>query len=254
MKTHLLGFAALIVSMLVHPLFGSAQVLTDPSNAPGYDVAKGNAARTARASGGKGPVLKAEAVASATPTPKRLMNAGCFIPFDDSYTTMHRTDDGSLGPIALPFTFDLYGSSYTQVWINTNGNLTFTGPYSSFTALGFPTELPMVAPFWADVDTRNLDSGQIHYKLSATNLIVTWDNVGLYNSRADLRNTFQVIIGSPTDALLSPGQNVSMRYGDMQWTTGVASARGWGLRGYSRHGGGKQGQYHRLHSGGPFQP
>ena len=226
MKIHLLGFAVVVVSMLVHPLFGSAQVLTDPSNAPGYDAAKGGPGSAARAAGGKGRVAPANAPANATPSssPKRLVNAGCFIPFDDSYTTMSRTDDGSLGPIALPFTFDLYGSSYSQVWINTNGNLTFTGPYSSFTASGFPMVMPMVAPFWADVDTRNPASGQIHYKLSATNLIVTWDNVGLYNSRADLRNTFQVIIGSPTDALLSPGQNVSMRYGDMQWTTGVASA------------------------------
>src|SRR5690606_33687567 len=111
----------------------------------------------------------------------------CFIPRDASYTVLPRNADGSYGPLALPFTFDLYGSSYTQVWINTNGNLTFTGSYSAYSASGFPFNMPMVAPFWADVDTRL--GGQIYFKLNSTNLIVTWDGVGYYSGQTDKLNT-----------------------------------------------------------------
>ncbi|MDG1331402.1 MAG: hypothetical protein P8P74_03685, partial [Crocinitomicaceae bacterium] len=149
--------------------------------------------------------------------------SACFIPLDASYTALPRNDDGSFGPIALPFTFDLYGASYTQVWINTNGNITFNGPYSAYSASGFPFSLPMVAPFWGDVDTRNTAGGQIHYKLSATNLVVTWDHVGYYSNAVDKLNEFQVVISDGVDPITGLGQNVCFNYGDMQWTTGSAS-------------------------------
>ena len=89
--------------------------------------------------------------------------------------------------------------------------------------MGFTSGISMVTPFRTDVDTRNPASGQIHYKLSATNLIVTWNNMGYYNSKADKRNTFQTIIASGSDQLPEPGPNVSLHYADMQWTTGTAS-------------------------------
>jgi len=148
----------------------------------------------------------------------------CFIPVDPSYTPVPRNDDGSVGPLALPFNFDLYGTTYNQVWINTNGNLTFTGPFSTFTATGFPFGTPMVAPFWADVDTRPAGSGIISYKINPTNMIVTWESVGYYNQLSDKVNTFQVIIGTNNDLLTGLGQNVCFHYEDMQWTTGDASS------------------------------
>jgi hypothetical protein len=36
--------------------------------------------------------------------------------------------------------------------------------------------MPMVAPFWSDVDTQL--GGQIYYKVTATEIIVTWNGVG----------------------------------------------------------------------------
>lgn len=150
-------------------------------------------------------------------------NSDCFIPLDAGFTAIPRNDDGSFGPIALPFTFDLYGASYNQVWINTNGNLTFNGPFSTFSPSGFPFNVPMVAPFWGDVDTRNTQGGQIHYKVSGTNLIVTWDGVGYYNQKVDKLNTFQVVISDGFDPITGLGQNVCFNFGDMNWTTGDAS-------------------------------
>ena len=223
MKKNLFCIAALLVPLLFGTLAGVGQTLTDPSGTLGYDAAKSEAASVAH-------------LGMPAPAPSPALNAAprkaaasraasdCFIPVDASYTALPRNDDGSFGPIALPFDFHLYGTVYRQVWINTNGNLTFSAPYNSFSSSGFPSPRPMVAPFWADVDTRNPASGAIYFKLSATNLIVTWDNVGYYGNMADKLNTFQAIIGANTDLLLGPGQNVSLRYGDMQWTTGLASS------------------------------
>ncbi|MBO0358195.1 T9SS type A sorting domain-containing protein [Hymenobacter sp. BT186] len=229
--TRLLLRSTVLLLLLFAALPGIGQVVTDPSNTQGYDQAK--LLRAAAASNNR-PVAepkkaKSSAINPRTNSSQAAVESDCFIPRDNSYTAIPRNDDGSFGPIALPFTFNLYGSSYTQVWINTNGNLTFTGAYAAYNASGFPFDLPMVAPFWGDVDTRNTASGVIYYKLSATNLIVTWENVGYFSSQADKTNTFQTIIGSSTDALLGPGQNVSFRYGDMQWTTGSASG---GINGF----------------------
>ena len=156
-------------------------------------------------------------------------SGGCFIPVDASYTAVPRNDDGSYGPLNLGFNFNLYGTNYSQVYINTNGNLTFNGAVYSYSSSGFPYGTPMVAPLWGDVDTRN--GGQIYYKLTGSHLIVTWNGVRYYPSSSGLINTFQAIIGTNADALTGFGQNVSLRYADMQWTTGNASGGSGGFGG-----------------------
>lgn len=213
-------------------LFGGslhAQTTSDPSTSdPGYDNAKAAVARQT-------PPTESSArtgVQSYQAPQVEAATSGCFIALDNTFTAIPRNDDGSYGPIALPFGFDLYGSVYNQVWINTNGNLTFTGAYSTYSPTGFPFSMPMVAPFWADVDTRNLGGGQIYFKLSATNLIVTWDHVGYYNQKIDKLNTFQVVISDGVDPITGLGQNVCFHYEDMQWTTGDASQGVNGFGGY----------------------
>ncbi|HTL80675.1 MAG TPA: gliding motility-associated C-terminal domain-containing protein [Bacteroidia bacterium] len=136
----------------------------------------------------------------------------------------YRNDDWTTNPINLPFTFCLYGTNWTQVYINNNGNVSFGSPYSTFTATGFPNNsFVMVAPFWGDVDTRGgLPGGIVYYKLTPTHLIVQWDSVGYYDSYTDKLNTFQLIMTNGSDPLV-PGGNVSFCYKDMQWTTGDAS-------------------------------
>jgi len=136
-----------------------------------------------------------------------------------------RNDDDTTTAIALPFTFDLFGTPQNSVFINNNGNISFGAAFTTFTSTGFPiNNFPMIAPFWADVDTRNPLSGVVYYKLEANRLTVTWDHVGYYNSMADRVSTFQVIISDGTDPLVGLGQNVCFCYGDMDWTTGDASS------------------------------
>ncbi|MBK7447610.1 MAG: T9SS type A sorting domain-containing protein [Ignavibacteria bacterium] len=135
-----------------------------------------------------------------------------------------RNDDGSSAAIPLPFNFNLYGTNYNQVFINNNGNLTFTTSLATFTPFAFPsTPLAIVAPFFADVDTRNLASGVVWYKFTGNRLAVTWDSTGYFGSHADKLNTFQCIISDGLDPFLGLGNNVCFSYGDMEWTTGDAS-------------------------------
>ncbi|MBK7763614.1 MAG: hypothetical protein IPI46_09615 [Bacteroidetes bacterium] len=155
---------------------------------------------------------------------------GCFFAPDASYSTLAGNDDGSTGLIALPFTFNLYGTAYTSCYINNNGNITFGGPTGAFSSSGFPTTgFPMVAPFWADVDTRC--GSLMHYKVESNRLIVSWPGVGVFPASCALLNTFQMIISDGTDPAIGIGNNVAFYYGDMQWTTGSASGGSGGFGG-----------------------
>ena len=159
----------------------------------------------------------------------------CMIPLDSTFTlAMLPNDDNSSALINLPFTFDFYGTPYNSLYINNNGNISFQAPYYTWSSNPFPdSTFNMIAPFWADVDTRgDMDSlgnfvgngGNVWYKITPTALIVNWNQVGYFNMHTDLVSTFQLIITNGSDSLVSAGGNVSFCYQDMQWTTGDASS------------------------------
>ncbi|MGD9690501.1 MAG: nidogen-like domain-containing protein [Phycisphaerales bacterium] len=137
---------------------------------------------------------------------------------------LQRNDDDFAGPFALGFNFNIYGQTFTEVFINNNGNLTFGNGDTGFTPFAFPAAgAPRIAPFFGDVDTRNDASGVVYFRQEANRFVVTWDNVGYYNSQADRTNTFQVAISDGTDPAMGIGNNVCFSYDDMNWTTGSAS-------------------------------
>ncbi len=165
-----------------------------------------------------------------------MMGVGLLFPLDETFTLAappSGTDDTSSAEIELGFSFNLFGVEYDSVYINANGNITFDGPFSSFTPASFPiAERKILAPFWADVDTRN-GLGDIWYKLDENTLIVTWTQVGYYDQLGDKRNTFQVAISDGSNPSICGGNNVAFSYGDMQWTTGGASGGILGFGGLS---------------------
>ncbi|MCB5285928.1 MAG: T9SS type A sorting domain-containing protein [Candidatus Cloacimonetes bacterium] len=146
-----------------------------------------------------------------------------LVPWDSTFTlAMAPNDDGSTGQITLPFTFTLYGTPYNYCWVNNNGNVTFDYGLSSYTPWGFPSgDNPMLAPFFADVDTRG--TGSVWYKIEANRMIVIWDHVGYFSYGVDKLNTFELIFSDGTDPLIGLGNNVAFSYADMAWTTGSAS-------------------------------
>ena len=157
----------------------------------------------------------------------------CLIPLDTTFTlAMLPNDDEFSNVIVLPFNFSFYGTIYDSLYINNNGNISFDLPYNTFTANPFPDPTyNMIAPFWADVDTRSTNGGNVWYKLTAHSLVVVWDHVGYWNMMEDKLNTFQLIISDGQDTIVPTGNNVSFCYGDMQWTTGSASLGVGGIGG-----------------------
>lgn len=159
-------------------------------------------------------------------------------PFDSNNTTgwtqtMARNDDGSSGLINLGFDFCFYNQPRSSLFINNNGNVSFSGPFASFTSTGFPSaSFDMIAPFWGDVDTRNANGAntnlvwhQIFGTAGNRVMVVTWDAVGWYNSNNTETNTFQVALAENLNQF-GTNLNAAFSYGDMGWTTGQASGGG----------------------------
>jgi methionine-rich copper-binding protein CopC len=161
---------------------------------------------------------------------------------DDSYTS--RIDIRSVFPNGLNF----FGEIWTGIYINNNGNITFTGPSGSYTptAITGNTSNPIIAAFWADVDTRGTPGGitpggtstgtnLTWYDLNpATGTItVTWDDVGYFRSSVDKLNAFQLQLVRVNDSDF----NIVFRYEDINWTTGDASFGTDGLGGQAARAG-----------------
>jgi hypothetical protein len=162
--------------------------------------------------------------ASLQPSPGVYTAGGYYT--DELGTRLARSDDASF-LVNLGFNVSLFGATFTSLYINTNGNVTFGGSSSTYstsdvtTASGF-NFLPVIAPFLSDVDTRSLTSGLIHYRLDSDQLIVTWDAVGRYALDASVRDSFQLVLRAD-DFLLPVGEGrIGFFYKDMSWERGPA--------------------------------
>ncbi|XP_051274593.1 alpha-tectorin-like isoform X1 [Dicentrarchus labrax] len=78
-------------------------------------------------------------------------------------TTSARSDDGSSPRILLQQPFVYFGKPYNQIYVNHNGHLTFSAPWSNFVPQRFPMygSRDIIAPFWTDLDNRG--NGQVYY-------------------------------------------------------------------------------------------
>ena len=166
--------------------------------------------------------------------PAQISSSSCYgytPPNPGAIAVLANVDDQGFGPISLPFNFCLYGTNYNSCYINSNGNVTFTQAFTTFTATAFPSATipPMLAPFWGDVDNRG--SGTCYYEVLSNAAIFHWVDAGYFNQHTDKLNTFQLIITDFTSPLLQPGNNVGFFYDDMNWTTGDASSGSNGFGG-----------------------
>jgi hypothetical protein len=89
-----------------------------------------------------------------------------------------------------PFTF--YGAAYDQIYVGTNGYITFNGgdTGSRLSASALATGLPRIAPLWASLDLSS--GGDIYYNRLADRHVITWDGVpeSVYGSLS----TFQAML------------------------------------------------------------
>lgn len=148
-------------------------------------------------------------------------------------------DDGSSAAVDLTGAFSgglrFFGGPYTEFFVNNNGNISFNDDIFTFTARPFPVaDQPMIAPYWADVDTRNRTDvsapteNLVYWHLEPGRLVVTWYNVGYFSSQNDKRMSFQLILTNALDCG-SGDFDVEFRYETCEWTAGSASGGTGGL-------------------------
>ena len=155
--------------------------------------------------------------------------------------TLPANDDGSTAAIPLPFSANFFGVTRTSTFVNNNGNITFNAPLGTFTP--FPltsTNTPIIAPFFADVDTRGAGSGLVQYGNTTLNgrtaFCVNWVNVGYFASRTNRLNSFQLILIDRSDT--GAGNfDIEFNYNQIMWETGDASGGTGGLGGSSARAG-----------------
>jgi hypothetical protein len=152
-------------------------------------------------------------------------------------TDLSPNDDGSSGSVQLPFEIDFYGQRYEQLWVNNNGNVTFDGPLSEYTPFGLAdTSSVIIAPFFADVDTRGAGSDVVRYGYGTTTyegrpaFCVNWLDVGYYDSHFDKLNSFQLLLVDRSDRRTGD-VDIVFNYDQVAWETGDASDGVGGLGG-----------------------
>ena len=155
--------------------------------------------------------------------------------------TLQRNDDGSTGAVGLPFTPNFFGNSYGTAYVNNNGNLTFDGPLGTYTPFNLnTTNRAIIAPFFADVDTRAQGSDAVTYGTADFGgrdaFCVNWTGVaggvGYFASHDDKLNSFQLLLVDRSD--IGPGDfDIIMNYNKIRWETGDASGGIGGLGGDS---------------------
>jgi hypothetical protein len=158
-----------------------------------------------------------------------------------SNNTLSRNDDGSTGAVSIGFAINYYGTSDTELFVNNNGNLTFGSGMGTYTPYAINDNArAIIAPFFADVDTRGAGSNIVTYgndvldgrQVFGANYI----DVGYYGAHSDKLNSFQVLLVDRSDT--GAGNfDIEFNYDKTEWETGDASSGSGGLGGVSARAG-----------------
>jgi hypothetical protein len=138
--------------------------------------------------------------------------------------------------VNLGFSADFFGTTYTQAYVNNNGNITFDSPLATFTPFGLNgTNRVIIAPFFGDVDTRGATSNPVTFGsgvLGGHNAFaVNWFNVGVYSELA-IFNTFQLVLIDRSD-IAAGDFDFEFDYTQINWEAGQASgSNNQGLGGF----------------------
>jgi hypothetical protein len=139
--------------------------------------------------------------------------------------TLPANDDGSTGLVPIEFMVNFFGTNFSALFVNNNGNVTFDAPLSTFTPFDLTaTGQVIIAPFFADVDTRvgnvvTYGTGTVDGRPAFG---VTWPGVGCFSQNISVLNFFQVLLIDRSD--VAPGDfDIEFNYDSIQWETGQFS-------------------------------
>ena len=156
-------------------------------------------------------------------------------------STLPPNDDGSTELVPIGFDINFFGTTYSNLYVNNNGNVTFTQPLSQFTPSSIvDTGLPIIAPFWGDVDTRGTGSAPVTYGPTTVDdrpaFCVEWSGVGYFSAHDDKLNDFQLLLVDRSD-IASGDFDMVFTYRQIEWEAGDASGGTGGLGGSSARAG-----------------
>lgn len=144
---------------------------------------------------------------------------------ENSYGT-HGPDIGNLddGSVYIELTsvfggdgINYFGTSYTGLYLNSNGLLTFGAAETAYDPQGLANyDRPAIVPFWTDVDVSK--GGDIYWDLdpSAGTFTATWLNVAPYAGSG--ANSFQVVLTDTGNGNF----DIEFIYQDIQYSDGYA--------------------------------
>ena len=163
------------------------------------------------------------------------LDAAAIVPLSLS-SSLSAGDDQTTGDVSLGFSIALGTGVYNSVAVNTNGNLSLgDGGFGRGTPMNLADAgRVLIAPFWADVDTRGM--GTIQYGTATVagrqSFVVTYSNVGFYLANTSKTNSFQVILLDRADT--GAGNfDIEFNYDRIQWESGDNSGGVNGLGGTS---------------------
>ena len=128
---------------------------------------------------------------------------GTALPIADTHSSTSegdQTSSNSLAVVTLPFPFQFYGITYSQITVSSNGFLVFgtteDGAFRNYRLPGPLAPGPMIAPFWDNLATHTGSGIYTFFDRSNHAFIIEWYNLR-NGSNSSYTETFQVILYDP---------------------------------------------------------
>ncbi len=125
-----------------------------------------------------------------------------------------------------------FGTSYSGLFVSTNGYVTFGGGASNFVSrpLNTQTILPMIAGSFTDLDSRGDAASNVYINNSTPGqLVATWEAMGHYSNNYTGRSTFQLVVRSDQFRVALGEGQVGFFYGAMTDPSITSAGFGDGL-------------------------
>lgn len=171
-------------------------------------------------------------------------HAGAIRVIDELPSQLSVGDDVLSSRVETGFALNFFGTWYQQLRVSSNGfallySADQTEPESFDPQPWASADQPLLAPFYADADTRGEDSGGVHFgqtQLDGRNAFVaTWSRVGYYDAKSDLLNAFQLVLWDRSD-IAAGDFDLEFNYDALEWdlADGDDAWRAWAGVGVSQ--------------------
>ncbi|MEM7115467.1 MAG: ATP-binding protein [Chloroflexota bacterium] len=102
------------------------------------------------------------------------------------------SDDG--GEMMLPFAFPFYGKTWTSLYVDKKGIVSFGIPHESDLLRFRPNSVPAIAPLYSKHAVNAYDDDRIYLASTAERGVITWINLRERRGEIEATNSFQLIL------------------------------------------------------------